>query len=192
MKGIEPSSSGPQPNVLTVELHPPYFMRVKHANYICYCLFFQGILEAMAQAARAIIMENGKILVMRREKQGSIYFTLVGGRVNEGEDITATVVREVREETGLMVTNARYVFYEAHPEPYNEQYIFLCEIAPHDNIKIQEASEEALLNRFGTNLHEPMWAEAQSFEKLPFRTPQLQKAITAAVRKGFPAEPVRV
>lgn len=146
----------------------------------------------MKQAARAIIIENSKILVMRREKQGSVYFTLVGGRVNEDEDIAAAVEREVHEETGLVVTSARYVFYEAHPEPYNEQYIFLCEIAPHEDIKIQEASEEALLNKFGTNLHEPLWAEVQSFGKLPFRTPQLQKAVVEAIKNGFPAEPMRI
>lgn len=146
----------------------------------------------MATAARAIIVEGDKILVMRREKQGSIYYTLVGGRVNEGEDIAAAVKREVREETGLEVVEAEYVFYEGHPEPYNEQYIFLCQVAPHDDVKLQEISEEALLNRFGTNIHEPLWAELRSFEKLPFRTPQLQKAIVEAVKRGFPAEPVRI
>lgn len=146
----------------------------------------------MARAARAIIIEGDKILVMRREKQGSVYYTLVGGRVNEGEDIMAAVVREVKEETGLDVVAAEYVFYEAHPEPYNEQYIFLCQVAPHSDVKLQEISEEALLNRFGTNLHEPFWMELASFEKLPFRTPQLQRAIVQAVKKGFPSEPVRV
>jgi 8-oxo-dGTP diphosphatase len=146
----------------------------------------------MAKAARAIILENGKILVMRRLKEGSVYYTLVGGRVSEGEDITSAVTREVMEETGLEVTAARYVFYEGHRDPYNEQFIFLCEVAPHDEIKIQEASEEALLNRFATNIHEPLWAEIGSFEKLPFRTPQLQKAIVESIKKGFPAEPVRL
>lgn len=146
----------------------------------------------MAQAARAIIIENGRILVMRREKEGSVYFTLVGGRVNEGEDITAAVVREVMEETGLQITHAQYVFYEAHPEPYNEQFIFFCQVAPHADVKIQDASEEALLNRFGTNLHQPLWAEISGFERLPFRTPQLQVAIIQSLKQGFPKEPRRI
>lgn len=146
----------------------------------------------MAKAARAIIIEDGKILVMRRIKEGSMYYTLVGGRVSDGEKIEDAVVREVMEETGLKITSLKYVFYESHPEPYNEQYIFLCEVAPHDDIKIQEASEEALLNRFGTNLHEPLWAEVKAFEKLPFRTPQLQAAIAKGLKKGFPKDPERV
>lgn len=146
----------------------------------------------MAKAARAIIIENNKILIMRREKQGSVYFTLVGGRVNDVEEIEHAVIREVKEETGLKVTSAKYVFYEAHPEPYNEQYIFLCQIAPHGDISIQEASDEALLNRFGTNLHEPLWADIDAFAKIAFRTPQLQLAILEGIKKGFPKNPVRL
>lgn len=146
----------------------------------------------MAQAARAIIIENGKLLVMKREKQGSVYYTLVGGRVNQGEDITAAVTREVKEETGLDITSARYVFYEAHPEPYNEQFIFLCEIAPHEAVQLQDASEEALLNKFSTNIHEPLWVDINALERLPFRTPQLQSAIANGVKKGFPDQPIRL
>jgi ADP-ribose pyrophosphatase YjhB (NUDIX family) len=146
----------------------------------------------MRQAARAIIIENDKFLVMHRSKQGSEYFTLVGGRVNEGENLEQALVREVREETGLVVTEARLVFYEKHPDPYNEQYIYLCQVAPHTNIAIQEASEEAQLNRTATNVHQPLWVNVSAFEKLAFRTPQLQNAIAAALRKGFPSQPVQL
>ena len=34
------------------------------------------------------------------------------------------------------------------------------------------------MNRIGINIHKPLWAEAASLDRLPFRTPQLQKAIT--------------
>lgn len=146
----------------------------------------------MANAARAIIIENGKVLVMFRNKSGSQYFTLVGGRVNDGESVEQGLVREVKEETGLDVTSHRLVFFEDHPEPYNKQYIFLCEIGPHADIDIQEASEEALLNRLGANIHKPVWAEAKALDKLAFRTPQLQQAIIHGLKKGFPSQPVKL
>src|SRR5690606_10684802 len=131
----------------------------------------------MAKATRAIIIENGKILVMHRNKQGSEYFTLVGGRVDEHESLEEGLAREVREETGLTVASAQLVFYEKHPSPYNEQYIYLCRVAPHADVAIQEASEEAQLNRMGTNIHQPFWVDVSAFSSLPFRTPQLQAAI---------------
>lgn len=146
----------------------------------------------MGKAARAIIIENGKILVMHRNKEGIQYYTLVGGRVSDGETIEQALLREVKEETGMDVTSSRLVYLEKHPEPYNEQYIFLCDVATHSDIAIQDASEEAKTNKIEINIHTPMWAGLSSFATLPFRTPQLQDAIVKAIKKGFPKEPVNL
>jgi ADP-ribose pyrophosphatase YjhB (NUDIX family) len=144
----------------------------------------------MRKAARAIIIEDGKILVMFRNKHGSQYYTLVGGQADDHEMPLETLTREVKEETGLDVTSARLVFYEGHPEPYNEQYIFLCEIAPHGEVAVQDWSEEGQMNRIAANIHTLMWVNLRDFAKLPFRTPQLQQAIVDGLKKGFPAEAV--
>jgi len=140
----------------------------------------------MKQAARAIIIEDNKILVMFRNNEGSQYFTLVGGKVDEQESPEQALVREVREETGLQVTSAQLVFTQDHPEPYNKQYIYLCQVAPHGDIAIQDIAEEALLNKLSINIHEPMWASLDSFPTLAFRTPQLQTAIIEGIQAGFP------
>lgn len=146
----------------------------------------------MGKAARAIIIEDDKVLVMYRNKQGSQYYTLVGGRASENETLEQALVREVKEETGFDVTEARLVFVEYHPEPYNEQYIYLCVVAPHTEVAIQDTSEEAQLNRMSVNVHEPRWANKKAFEKLAFRTPQLQAAIVEGMKKGFSKEATRI
>jgi 8-oxo-dGTP pyrophosphatase MutT (NUDIX family) len=146
----------------------------------------------MSKAARAIIVEDGKLLVMHRNKSGSEYFTLVGGRVNEGEEPEQTVVREVREETGLEVTSARLVFIEDHRAPYNVQYIYVCEIAPHGPVAVQDTSEEGFMNRLNINVHKPLWVEVKAFPRLYFRTPQLQQAIIQGLKNGFPNSPVNI
>ena len=146
----------------------------------------------MTKASRAIIIEDNKLLVMQRNKYGSEYFTLVGGRVAEGESAEDALVREVQEETGLRVIEYQPVFIEEHAAPYNEQYIYLCEVAPHDSVTIQDASEEGRMNRLGANMHAPFWVSLKSFATLPFRTPQLQKAIIEALKKGFPAQPIKL
>ena len=60
------------------------------------------------------------------------------------------------------------------------------------DIAIQDASEEGAMNRMGVNIHVPMWAESGSFERLPFRTPQLQTAIVKALKQGFPDQSIRI
>lgn len=144
----------------------------------------------MGKAVRAIILEDGKILVMHRNKYGSQYFTLVGGRISEGETPEQALVREVQEETGMKVTAARLVFIEEHPLPYNQQQIFLCEVAPHSEVTIQEASEEGNMNKYGMNTHQPFWVDGQAFKNLPFRTPLLHAAILDAFKEGFPEAPI--
>ncbi|HTE22203.1 MAG TPA: NUDIX domain-containing protein [Candidatus Limnocylindria bacterium] len=146
----------------------------------------------MGKAARAIIIEGDKILVMHRHKHGSEYFTLVGGRTNGEETPEQALVREVREETGMDIASARLVFVEEHAAPSNEQYIFLCTVAPHQDIAVQDTSEEAFMNRLDANIHKPLWVEANAFARLYFRTPQLQEAIVKGLKKGFPAEPVKL
>ncbi len=146
----------------------------------------------MGKAARAIIIENGRLLVMHRNKEGSQYYTLVGGRIAEDESIEQGLVREIKEETDLDITNCRLVFTEKHAAPYNDQYIFLCEVAPHDSIALQDTSEEAFLNKMGSNTHAPAWANTKAFAGMPFRTPQLQAAIVIGLKKGFPKQTVQL
>jgi ADP-ribose pyrophosphatase YjhB (NUDIX family) len=146
----------------------------------------------MSKAARAIIVEGNNVLVMHRNKYGSQYYTLVGGRVNDQETVEQALVREVKEETGLDVIEARLVFIEEHPAPYNEQYIFLCQVAPHGPIAIQNDSEEGMMNQIDMNTHTPMWVDVNAFPRLNFRTPQLQKAIIEAFKKGFPATSIKL
>lgn len=49
-------------------------------------------------------MRDGKILVVRRARPPALgLYTLPGGAVEAGETLTAAVVREVREETALVI-----------------------------------------------------------------------------------------
>lgn len=127
---------------------------------------------------------------MHRNKYGSEYFTLVGGKENEGETLEQALVREVKEETGLNVVKSRLVFTETHAAPYNQQYIYLCEVAPFEAAEIQEDSEEGFMNKLAANTHRLTWVTIPAFERLQFRTPQLQEAIAHSLKHGFPEEAV--
>ncbi len=146
----------------------------------------------MNTAARAIIINDDQILVMRRNKQTSDYYTLVGGVVKASETEEQGLAREVREETGLVISSSRLVYIEEHPAPYNRQLIYICDVEPHQSISIQEFSEEALLNKLDFDTHQPMWVKLTNFSHLPFRTPQLQIAICRAIADGFPQQPLNL
>lgn len=132
------------------------------------------------------------MLVMHRNKYGSEYFTLVGGRVTDDETIEQGLVRQVKEETGMQVTGAQLVFVEEHAAPYDEQYIYLCAVASFDNVAIQDGSEEGRLNRLSMNVHQLSWVRLNAFAKLSFRTPHLQTAIMKALEEGFPDRPQKI
>ncbi len=144
----------------------------------------------MSTAARAIIIHNHKILVMRRNKQNADYYTLLGGVVKADEAPEQGLIREIKEESGLDIISAKLVFSEAHVAPYNTQLIYVCQVAPFDTIGLQEFSEEAELNRYEMNVHEPVWVSFDIFSHLSFRTPALQSAIQTSLKKGFPAQPI--
>ncbi len=146
----------------------------------------------MKIAVRAIVIKDDNILVMYRNKYGSQYYTLVGGRADNSETAEQALVREVKEETGLTIISSRLVFTEKHRGFYSDQYIYLCEVSPSTELRVQESSEEGKMNKFEANIHRPEWANVNSFSKLPFRTIQLQNAITKAFKDGFPKEPINL
>lgn len=66
-----------------------------------------AFLMAMAEkqqprvGARAVIVHEGKVLLLRAEEPGRVYYFLPGGHVQHGERMQEAALREVREETGL-------------------------------------------------------------------------------------------
>ena len=52
-----------------------------------------------------LIYRNDEILMQKREKKDWPGFTLPGGHVEKGENLNDAIIREVYEETGLMIKN---------------------------------------------------------------------------------------
>ena len=76
--------------------------------------------EVWPQVAPAIIVRitrgADEILMARARNFRSDFYGLIAGFVETGETLEEAVVREVREETGLEVSNIRY--FDSQPWPY--------------------------------------------------------------------------
>ncbi len=59
--------------------------------------------ESLRYAAKAIIIENGRILCLQKEGDIGRFYVLPGGGQNPGELLTQALVRECREELGADV-----------------------------------------------------------------------------------------
>jgi 8-oxo-dGTP pyrophosphatase MutT (NUDIX family) len=86
----------------------------------------------MAQQARyqAAVIQAGKLLLIQHHffANDESYWGLPGGRQEAGETEFATVAREVREETGLIVQVEKLLLDEPYAGPgrYNDYRTYLC------------------------------------------------------------------
>jgi len=86
----------------------------------------------MRNRAAAIILRDGKLLLIHRQKPGRDYYILPGGGVELDESFEEACIREVKEETGLDVLGVQLVyryFYQGKEEVY-----FIARVPPDEPV----------------------------------------------------------
>jgi NAD+ diphosphatase len=106
----------------------------------CNTMVFPKISPAIIVA----IVCNDKILLAHNSNFPENWYSLVAGYADIGESLEESVIREVKEEVGLDVTNIRY--YKSQPWPYSGSMMigFIAEASDAqsivvDNIEINDA-----------------------------------------------------
>jgi ADP-ribose pyrophosphatase YjhB (NUDIX family) len=140
----------------------------------------------MKSAVRAIITHNDKLLVMKRNKFGSEYYTLIGGHVELGESLEKALLREIHEETMLTVANPRQVYIESAHAPYGLQHIYVCDYISGEP-QLHPHADEVHINKLGQNIYTPMWLPLSKLPGVTFRSGTLQKKLIHDLSHGFAA-----
>ena len=138
----------------------------------------------MRQAVRAVVVRNGYLLAMHRNKFGQEYYTLPGGGMKPGEQAEHALLRQMQEETGVQTINPRLIIVEEAGDPYGTQYVYLCQYIGGEPA-LDPQSEEAQINKLGKNLYSPQWLPLHSLASVPFRSETLKQVLLKGLSRGF-------
>ncbi|MDA3936780.1 MAG: NUDIX hydrolase, partial [Actinomycetota bacterium] len=71
----------------------------------------------------AVIVMNGRLVLVRHRKGELVYHLLPGGGVSYGETLQEALLREVLEETGLVVTIGRPIIINDTISPAGDRHL---------------------------------------------------------------------
>lgn len=117
----------------------------------------------MIQRASAIIVKDGRLALIHRDKQGREYWVLPGGKVEEGETVEEALKREIEEELSLYVYTYKKVF--SVTDEFGKEFVCFVVYSEKDRLELNGDSEERR-NSSPENVYEPRWVEIGSLEKL--------------------------
>jgi mutator protein MutT len=139
--------------------------------------------------AAAIILNDGQVALIERERAGMHYYVFPGGGVEAGETPDQTAVREVGEELGLAVRIRRLVAKVLYTR--TTQYFYLAEIrggvfgaGTGDEMTGQSPPEQ------GT--YKPVWLPLTELNSQTIYPRPVVELLLTAVEKGWPAQPVQI
>src|SRR5680860_1421288 len=85
----------------------------------------------MKSRVRAVIIKDGKILLIKRTKPGLVYWVIPGGGVEAGETNEDALIRECKEELGISIKIKELImdiFSEKEETVGQKEYFYLVDI----------------------------------------------------------------
>lgn len=144
----------------------------------------------VVQCVRAIIIRDGKLLMIERNKYGEHYFVLPGGHVDPGETLEQALQRELLEEASMPLLTWRKVFVDSSTESKNgPQHIYLCEVDSTTEAVMSPDADEVKMNKLGENTYTLCWVALSDTPHMPIYSSALKQALVASIRDGFPDKP---
>ncbi|SHO51608.1 NUDIX domain-containing protein [Anaerocolumna xylanovorans] len=127
--------------------------------------------KQIRNSAKALIIRDGKMLAIKINDNGDIFYIMPGGGQNAEELLTDAVRREVAEEMGFMVEpkELAFVVEEVHGETFHRvDLIFLCDYIG----EIEDAVLHGDTNQAGYD-----WLDIQTLITQPLYPSKLRRQI---------------
>lgn len=139
----------------------------------------------MRTRAAGIVIRDNKILLMKRVKNGRLYYTIPGGSVEEGETNTGAAEREVYEETRVQMRVIKLLYRHEFDTGEVQEY-YLCKYLSGEP-RLEESEESAISSE--TNSYEPLFIPISKLADLPIVPPKIKERLLEAVPDRFPDRP---
>ena len=140
----------------------------------------------MSYRAAILLLQDDKIALIERHRQGFHYFTFPGGHVEEGETPEQAAVRETLDELGLEVALKKLVARMGWQGKW--QYYYLAEVT--GGVFGSGRGEEILNTLPGRGTYRPMWMPLTELLDQPVKPRQMAEMVVRFSTEGWPEEPV--
>ena len=90
----------------------------------------------------AIIIEDNKILLIHRKKNGEEYWVFPGGGVEDFETVVEGLIREVKEETNQDIIKYKFAFNSFNEASNKDEPFYYCEISDGEPEIVGEETEK--------------------------------------------------
>lgn len=132
--------------------------------------------------AAAILIQNDQVALIKRERQGLLYYVFPGGQVEAGETLEQAAAREVAEETGLLVTVGSLLAVISFGD--SQQYHFGAEI---NGGSFGAGSGPEMQGTYAAEngTYTPVWVPIAELPTLPVRPLALAELVAAAHVQGW-------
>ena len=131
--------------------------------------------------AAVVIVENRRVALIERVRDGRTYFVFPGGRVESGESPQQAAVREAHEELGISVDLGDLVFV-AHRDGRERRY-YLASIAG-GTFGTGRGTEMMTSGTTAKGTYRPVWVDLTILTELDVRPRALSKALASLAGDG--------
>ncbi|MGE8205612.1 NUDIX hydrolase [Heyndrickxia sp. NPDC080065] len=126
----------------------------------------------MRNRGSSILIENSRVCLIKRSRDGQVYYVIPGGGIDKGETPELAAKREAYEELGVKII-VKEIFGKV--EYKGTQFFFLADIVEGEiGIGTGEEFTDANRNR-GT--YEPMWVDIDKLSLIDVRPKEVAEKI---------------